>query len=161
MNLYGYAGGDPINFSDPFGLCPDSVKTEKGDCPGGLSDDEWDKVETAAKECLADPARDRIVTALFDGRIRGANLGRSPGRVRRTSPDVIRLNRESSTGDGAFNTDSYGLARILAHEDRHGQQLRELDWLGRYASGTSYAFMDALEEDARGYASAQHTGCKP
>ena len=23
LNLYGYAGGDPINFSDPFGLCPD------------------------------------------------------------------------------------------------------------------------------------------
>ena len=23
MNLYGYAGGDPINFSDPFGLCPE------------------------------------------------------------------------------------------------------------------------------------------
>ncbi len=23
MNLYGYAGGDPINNSDPFGLCPD------------------------------------------------------------------------------------------------------------------------------------------
>ena len=22
MNLYGYAGGDPINFADPFGLCP-------------------------------------------------------------------------------------------------------------------------------------------
>ena len=28
LNLYGYAGGDPINFSDPFGLWPDpsSVK---------------------------------------------------------------------------------------------------------------------------------------
>jgi hypothetical protein len=23
LNLYGYAGGDPINYSDPFGLCPD------------------------------------------------------------------------------------------------------------------------------------------
>ena len=23
MNLYGYANGDPINFSDPFGLCPE------------------------------------------------------------------------------------------------------------------------------------------
>lgn len=23
MNLYGFANGDPINFSDPFGLCPD------------------------------------------------------------------------------------------------------------------------------------------
>jgi uncharacterized protein RhaS with RHS repeats len=22
LNLYGYAGGDPINLSDPFGLCP-------------------------------------------------------------------------------------------------------------------------------------------
>src|SRR5688572_9218421 len=22
MNLYGFAGGDPINFSDPMGLCP-------------------------------------------------------------------------------------------------------------------------------------------
>lgn len=23
VNLYGFAGGDPINFSDPFGLCDD------------------------------------------------------------------------------------------------------------------------------------------
>ncbi len=23
MNLYGFAGGDPVNFDDPFGLCPD------------------------------------------------------------------------------------------------------------------------------------------
>jgi hypothetical protein len=22
LNVYGFAGGDPINFSDPFGLCP-------------------------------------------------------------------------------------------------------------------------------------------
>lgn len=22
MNLYGFAGGDPVNFSDPYGLCP-------------------------------------------------------------------------------------------------------------------------------------------
>lgn len=26
MNLYGYAGGDPINFSDPFGLCKVDVR---------------------------------------------------------------------------------------------------------------------------------------
>ena len=30
MNLYGFAGGDPVNFSDPFGLSPDD-----GDCPHG------------------------------------------------------------------------------------------------------------------------------
>ena len=26
LNLYGFAGGDPVNFSDPFGLCPDEAK---------------------------------------------------------------------------------------------------------------------------------------
>ena len=25
MNLYGFAGGDPVNFSDPFGLCPEDA----------------------------------------------------------------------------------------------------------------------------------------
>ena len=25
MNLYGFAGGDPLNFSDPFGLWPDLI----------------------------------------------------------------------------------------------------------------------------------------
>ena len=25
MNLYGFGGGDPVNFSDPFGLCPEWV----------------------------------------------------------------------------------------------------------------------------------------
>ena len=25
MNLYGFASGDPVNFSDPFGLCPDPL----------------------------------------------------------------------------------------------------------------------------------------
>jgi RHS repeat-associated protein len=31
LNLYGYAGGDPVNFSDPFGLSPEAG----GDCPDG------------------------------------------------------------------------------------------------------------------------------
>lgn len=42
MNLYGFAGGDPINFSDPFGLCPKDAggdgKTEEfKDCEEGAS----------------------------------------------------------------------------------------------------------------------------
>jgi hypothetical protein len=43
LNLYGYAGGDPVNFSDPFGLwCPpdcnalDAVLTVGGAIVGGL-----------------------------------------------------------------------------------------------------------------------------
>ena len=41
-NLYGYTGGDPVNYSDPFGLCPKDAggdgKTEEfDDCPEGSS----------------------------------------------------------------------------------------------------------------------------
>ena len=32
MNLYGYAAGDPVNSSDPFGLCP----IPADDCPSGF-----------------------------------------------------------------------------------------------------------------------------
>jgi RHS repeat-associated protein len=28
LNLYGFAGGDPVNFSDPFGLCPNCHKRD-------------------------------------------------------------------------------------------------------------------------------------
>jgi hypothetical protein len=32
LNLYGYAGGDPVNFSDPFGLQGCSIN-DRSDCP--------------------------------------------------------------------------------------------------------------------------------
>src|SRR5262249_43568131 len=28
MNLYGFAAGDPVNFSDPLGLCPEGVQAD-------------------------------------------------------------------------------------------------------------------------------------
>ncbi len=42
LNLYGYADGDPVNFSDPFGLCPkdaggDGETEAYSDCPKGSS----------------------------------------------------------------------------------------------------------------------------
>jgi RHS repeat-associated protein len=30
VNLYGFAGGDPVNFSDPFGLCPPCTNDDLG-----------------------------------------------------------------------------------------------------------------------------------
>ncbi len=40
MNLYGFADGDPVNFADPMGLCPeelggDGKRKTLGDCPIG------------------------------------------------------------------------------------------------------------------------------
>jgi hypothetical protein len=38
LNSYGFAGGDPVNFADPFGLCPGIPGTDfftLSDCPAG------------------------------------------------------------------------------------------------------------------------------
>src|SRR5690349_1512898 len=32
LNLYGYANGAPVNFSDPFGLCPPADPSRTDDC---------------------------------------------------------------------------------------------------------------------------------
>ena len=32
LNLYGFASGDPVNFSDPFGLCPIFTRVFGGGC---------------------------------------------------------------------------------------------------------------------------------
>src|SRR5437667_11741599 len=32
LNLYGFAGGDPVNFSDPFGLCPEKLRDSEEKC---------------------------------------------------------------------------------------------------------------------------------
>jgi RHS repeat-associated protein len=36
LNLYGFAGGDPVNFSDPFGLCPPKTLAEVFLCTGQI-----------------------------------------------------------------------------------------------------------------------------
>ena len=53
VNQYGYVGGDPVNFSDPFGLCPECENDSQADgykeCPAA-SDNQAD----GAKECSAE-----------------------------------------------------------------------------------------------------------
>ena len=36
LSAYGFAGGDPVNFSDPFGLCP-VTKEDPTPCPGSAA----------------------------------------------------------------------------------------------------------------------------
>ena len=64
LNLYGFAGGDPVNFSDPFGLCPENQGGTKGggawlgDCPKdskGASQYAWLVKSSGAAEATDDP----------------------------------------------------------------------------------------------------------
>lgn len=47
LNLYGFAAGDPVNFGDPFGLCPGIEGTDPtsvDDCPDENSRGFWDRL---------------------------------------------------------------------------------------------------------------------
>ena len=78
LNLYGFAGGDPINFSDPFGLCAqagDSVKTTVTvDCGDGT---------TAEKEIWAQQASQQQMGEVkaAAGRLTGGSAEFTPGDV--------------------------------------------------------------------------------
>jgi RHS repeat-associated protein len=70
INSYGYASGDPVNFSDPFGLCPGIPGTDAfsvSDCPPGY----FRGVGLVVGS----------ISGLFVGRGAGAALGAGGGEV--------------------------------------------------------------------------------
>ena len=101
LNLYGSAGGDPINFSDPFGLCPkdmggDGKSRMLSDCPEGseghkrhaeqtasasasdatrLADSEAQNEAVARAECIATTTISAVGAGAATGRLVGAVTG--------------------------------------------------------------------------------------
>jgi RHS repeat-associated protein len=74
LNVYGYAAGDPVNFSDPFGLCPeyaggDGLTETADDCPSGVLEN-WatehvilDSTRGATWEGVDSTIRDAVIKA--------------------------------------------------------------------------------------------------
>ena len=166
MNLYGFAGGDPVNFSDPFGLCPESMRSSDGTCPGGLSIKEWDQVQTAMTH-LKDESRGRVSDLVNAGKLHGGKLslniwGSTGGRLDRTAGVNINrayFNRSTQSLASHFDDAPAELANTLAHESQHFEQQRGLGFLGRLASGYYYGtdknYQRAVEGDAETYAKSQ------
>lgn len=122
MNLYGYANGDPINNSDPFGLCPEKLRDKDGNCPGGLSVREWDRVEYAARNRMAAEAQDRVIDLLFRGKI--SSVAGLTSRGRPALGVGFPLSDKVKIDAAAFSSLAIGdFAFLLAHEAAHTTQL--------------------------------------
>ena len=150
LNLYGYANGDSINFSDPFGLCADSTKNKNGKCPRGLTERQWRRIEYAANNRMTAEARDQVLELLNAGEIspidflpRGRTADASPllGNIRITERAF-----EYQIGDFVF---------LLTHEARHTGQL--FMWPGsREADADAYGCANTWGR--RGYRSGGYRG---
>ncbi len=91
LNLYGFAGGDPINFSDPFGLC----KEEDADCHEAVSalrslqstSSRYSSLFGAAADNLEATQRDLEFTELKEGALGQTTYGE------------IRINKDLAPAD--------------------------------------------------------------
>jgi len=129
MNLYGFAGGDPVNFSDPFGLCPDPSKPW---CTSplygilrffGASDataDKWAGIAyggariggapgvgagvRAGSEALAAAASSSEVTTTFGSKIE-AQLGKRGWTKDEVNGTIASPDRTAATTDSRYLSD--------------------------------------------------------
>lgn len=130
LNLYGYAGGDPINFSDPFGLCPKSAggdgKTEEmSDCPRGSSG--WWAWRDAQGEgsTVYNHLRGWLASAneagpdLPEGTLMGVPPGAGgPGRgLRATAHGAMRMAQSGRLSETATRAAIDGATRIGVQRD--------------------------------------------
>jgi RHS repeat-associated protein len=130
LNVYGFAAGDPVGYWDPFGLCPESLRNKKGRCPGNLSVDQYNSIETSAKEGLTGGARDRILDMLQQGDIRLVRSTGSgqPAAAKWRGRDQILVTEQFFTserpanGNGNGYGSSHERAWVLAHELGHLHQ---------------------------------------
>jgi hypothetical protein len=102
LNLYGYAGGDPINNHDPFGL----------ECEG------VGEYQSSSGTCLS--ASGAMGMALFGsvGTARAA-AGRLAGALRHAQV-IRRVARESAFSDGAPTAENAALQDAIGHLFRPG-----------------------------------------
>ena len=105
--MYGFAGGDPVNYSDPFGLCPQSLTGRP--CGQPLA------------------VRNVIRESPTNARIGEFGLVRDGGTTNHQGNDILALRGQSvrSVDGGSVsavgNSDSYGNYVEIAHKNADGK----------------------------------------
>jgi uncharacterized protein RhaS with RHS repeats len=150
VNLYAYAGNNPIAFSDPFGLCSpkpwcwaqESAEywAEKSVGNSGLAAAGYDVLGSAAS--LASDQRTALKTAavLAGGYALGRILGpaaaigdktsQAPENAQQTLGTIDKTGRAPSgfKGGGTFANDGRNNGQVLPQSDASGNPITYLEW---------------------------------
>ncbi|HEY0019131.1 MAG TPA: RHS repeat-associated core domain-containing protein [Longimicrobium sp.] len=144
LNAYGFAAGDPVSYSDPYGLCAEDGE-DHSDSTRTVTPREESRLRCIAQNYLSPEVRGQAL-AMLDAKQVGV------GDYKLGAVDAYQ--RGSSiffTGGGGFNSiavfNEYALARIFAHEIRHVNQSRWVNHSGQMSD----ALVGIREMDARDF----------
>ncbi|MGH9892603.1 MAG: RHS repeat-associated core domain-containing protein, partial [bacterium] len=163
LNLYGFASGDPINLSDPFGLCPEDLRSNAEKC------DEWNQQQAGVGASYFNKERAR-------GNPGTRFVSRELPKVRGVNSDDLMLLNNCGGGEptttGCTRIGSGGveivvnadrpipaIATTLAHENVHAAGF-DMTWEG-YAQHAARAFVLALPQADRLTAEIAGAGPRP
>ncbi len=108
-----------LTFSDPFGLCPEKMRDKDGNCPGGLTVKEWNKVEESYAHLSRDVRR-RTAARLMKGQIHGGSLSSDEySETDKLNGTDITINRDFGLFGRSIFNDPVELPKSLIHEDQH------------------------------------------
>jgi RHS repeat-associated protein len=141
LNLYGFANGDPINFSDPFGLWPDWLEA-----PGRAS---FSDIFAATKRVAdrhavgfddLDPRF--MVLAVVSG---GGSIVARPGFAQTQTLNAISAQFRNMTTELATHNHFRAARLELRGTDTGGQHLKELSDMARGLRGSARQLQDMLK----------------
>ena len=144
LNAYGFAAGDPVSYSDPYGLCADDGQ-DHADSTRTVNPREEARLRCIAANYLQPGVRGQAL-AMLDAK----DVGVGDYRLREIDAYAIGSSIFFS-GSGDYSSiavyNEYALAKIFAHEIRHVNQSR---WV-RPSGKMSAALVGVREMDARDF----------
>jgi hypothetical protein len=129
LNQYGYAGGDPVNYSDPFGLCRDKAGKHVP-CPDKEKVAQWvtENAGTSSRGECAKQCRRALEAGGFDSEGRPGSAGDyGPFLIERGAGAVPAEGYTPETGDMAV------FEKNATHPHGHIQIFNGTQWVSDWA----------------------------
>jgi hypothetical protein len=140
------------------------MRDASGNCPGGLSVTQWNRIEYSANNRMTPEARGRVMELMNAGRIKpgfsaAQRLRHSIEGKQNVAATASRLTGDIQVGGIAFQLSSGDLAFVLAHETEHLEQSSLSRSRTRELNADAYACANTRDRNVTSSGATAGTTC--